>query len=186
MSRQLLETLAAPDWDSQAPQPNSGFPRMRWLQGLSDLVNRPVINRLTANTSATAVNANGAVQSSGIGVGPLQPKRYAEFTVKARISFNVNSIGPAYVFVYRTLAPPAGSGIPANGAAPNGGDVIVGGDAFAGGPTSAGVNQSAAFSFLDSGLDVTKRYSYYLAVKAPNGNVLNLVNASQILVMERS
>lgn len=186
MGRQLLETLAAPDWDSQTPQPNSGFPRMRWLQGLSDLVNRPVINRLTATTSATAVNANGAVQSSGIGSGPMQPKRYAEFTVKARISFNLNSVGPAYVYVYRTLAPANGSGIPANGAAPNPGDVIVGGDAFAGGPMTAGVNQSSAFSFLDSGLSVNQKYSYYFAVKAPNGNVLNLVNSSQLLVMERS
>ena len=51
---------------------------------------------------------------------------------------------------------------------------------------TAGVNQSAAFSFLDTGLDVTKKYAYYLAVLGPNGNQVNLVNNSQLLVMERS
>jgi hypothetical protein len=111
----------------------------------------------------------------------MQPKRYAEFTVKARVSFNLNSAGPAYVYVYRTLG-----AIPAKGAAPNVGDVIVAGDAFTGGAMTAGVNQSAALSFLDSGLSVNQRYNYYFAVKAPNGNVLNLVNASQLVVMERS
>src|ERR1017187_1529320 len=181
MSRQLLENIVPGDWDSQEPQTNSGFSRTRWLQGVSDLVSRPVNNRLTNSTSNTAVAANGNVQSSGIGTGLQQPKRYAEFTVKARVTFNLNSVGPAYVYVYRTLL-----AIPANGAAPNVGDVVVGGDAFAGGAMTVAVNESAAFSFLDSGLDVTKRYSYYFAVKAPIGNVLNLVNASQLLVMERS
>lgn len=183
MSRQLLETLVPAHWDSQEPEPNSGFPRMRWLQGLNDLLNRPVNNRLTTSTSNAAIVANGNVQSSGVGVGPMQPKRYAEFTVKARVTFNLNSVGPAYVYIYRTLFPNA---IPVNGAAPRAGDVVVSGDAFAGGAMTAGVNQSAALSFLDSGLDVTKKYLYYLAVKAPNGNTLNLVNASQLLVMERS
>jgi hypothetical protein len=181
MSRNLLEALTPAHWDSQEPAANSGFERMRWLQGLNDLLNRPVNNRLTAQTSGTAIAANGTAQSSGVGLGPMQPKRYAEFTVKARVTFNLNSAGPAYLYVYRTLG-----AIPVNGAAPNAGDVIVGGDAFTGGPVTAGVNQSASLSFLDAGLDVTKRYSYYFAVKAPNGNTLNLINASQLLVMERS
>jgi hypothetical protein len=185
-SRELLETLVPQHWDSQEPEVNSGFNRMRWLQGLNDLLKRPVLNRLSATAPNTAVLANGNAQSTGIGVGPLQPKRYAEFTVKARVTFNVNSIGPVYLFVYRTLAPAVGSGIPADGAAPNAGDVIVSGDSFAGGAMTAGVNESGTLSFLDSGLDVTKKYSYYFAVVAPNGNVLNLVNASQLLVMERS
>lgn len=181
MSRQLLETIVPSDWDSQKPQTNSGFSRTRWLQGVSDLVNRPVNNRLTNSTSNTAVNANGNVQSSGIGTGPQQPKRYAEFTVKARVTFNVNASTPAYVYVYRTL-----EAVPANGAAPNAGDVVVGGDAFTGGSMVTGVNETGAFSFLDTGLDVTKQYSYYLAVKAQAGKTLNLVNSSQLLVMERS
>jgi hypothetical protein len=181
MSRQLLEKLTPEHWDSQKPEPNSCFNRVRWLQNLNDLVNRPVLNRLQASTNATAVNTNGAVQSTGVGTGLLQPKRYAEFTIKTRVTFNINSAGPAFVYVYRTLG-----AIPANGAAPNVGDVIVGGDAFLGGPTSAAVNQVGAFSFLDTGLDVTKQYRYYLAVKGPNANVLNLVNASQLLAMERS
>lgn len=174
MSRKLLESLTPTHWD---------FPQVRWLQGLDDLLNRPVNNRLANSTSNAAIVANGNVQSSGVGVGPMLPKRYGEFTVKARVTFNLNSVGPAYVYIYRTLFPFA---IPVNGAAPNAGDVIVSGDAFTGGAMTAGVNQSAALSFLDSGLDVTKRYSYYLAVKAPNGNTLNLVNASQLVVMERS
>jgi hypothetical protein len=177
VSRQLLETLNPVHWEKGG----SGGPRVTWLQGLSDLVNRPVINRLTATTSATAVVTNAAVQSSGVGTGQLQPKRYAEFTVKARVTFNINSVGPAFVYVYRTLG-----AIPANGAAPNAGDVAIGGDAFVGGPTSNGVNQVGTLSFLDSGLDTSKRYRYYLAVLGPNGNTLNLVNQSQLLVMERS
>lgn len=176
---QLLENLEAQHWESH--KPGSGFNRMRWLQGLSDLVNRPINNRASGTTNATAVNCNGAVQSSGIGIQQLQPKRYAEFTIKARVTFNINSAGPAFVYVYRTTG-----AIPVNGAAPNVGDVVVGGDAFIGGPTSAGVNQSGSFSFLDTGLNVASRYRYYLAVKGPNASVLNLVNASQLLVMERS
>ena len=85
---------------------------------------------------------------------------------------------PVFIYVYRTLG-----NIPANGAAPNVGDVIVGGDAFGDVPTSVG---SCSFSFLDSGLDVTKSYKYYLAVKGPNGQTVTLENDSQLLVMERS
>lgn len=181
MSRQLLENLDPNHWDSQEPAANSGYNRVRWLQGLNDLLNRPVNNRLQVATAGTAIAASGAVQSSGVGVGPMQPKRYAEFTVKARVTFNVNSVGPAFLFVYRTLG-----AIPANGVVPNVGDVVVGGGAFTGGPTTAAVNQSASLSSLDSGLSVNLKYSYYFAVQAPNGNTLNLVNASQLLVMERS
>jgi len=181
MSRTLLETLIPQHWDSQKPETGSGTQRVRWLQSVTDLFNRPVINRGTATTSATAVTANGSVQSTGVGTGLLQPKRYGEMTVKARVTFNVNSAGPAFVHVYRTLG-----AIPANGAAPNGGDVVVGGDAFMGGPTASGVNQCGTLSFLDTGLDQTKSYRYYLSVKGPNGNTLNLINSSQLLVMERS
>lgn len=180
--RQLLENLVPEHWDSRQPESGSGFNRVKWLQSVSDLVNRPILNRASASTNATAVNCNGNVQSTGIGCGPLQPKRYAELTIKARVTFNINSAGPAFVYVYRTTG-----AVPANGAAPNVGDVIVGGDAFLGGPTSNGVNQAGAISFIDSGLDPSKQqYRYYFAVKGPNGTVHNLVNASQLLVMERS
>lgn len=173
MSRSLIEQIEPSHWSGGGT---------RWLQSMVDLVNRPVNNRGSASTNATAINLNGSVQSTGIGLpNPLQPKRYGEFTVKARVTFNVNSTGPVFLYVYRTLG-----AIPANGAAPNGGDVIVGGDSFLGGPTASGVNQSGAFSFIDTGLDVTKQYRYYLAVNGPNGNVLNLINASQLFVLERS
>jgi hypothetical protein len=181
MSRQLLENLEPQHWDSAKPQPGSGFQRVRWLQGLSDLLNRPVINRAQQSTNATAVATNGTGQSTGIGTQALQPKRYAELTVKARVTFNLSVNGAAYIYVYRTLG-----AIPANGAAPHAGDVVVGGDAFAGGSVTAGINQSGAFSFIDTGLDVTKKYSYYLAVRGPNPAVLNLINASQLFVLERS
>lgn len=181
MARELLELITPTHWESQKPGSTSGSERVRWLQGLNDLLRRPVMNRQQVQTNATAVVCNGAVQSTGIGTGTLNPKRYAELTVKARVTFNINSAGPAFVFVYRTLG-----AIPANGAAPNGGDVVVGGDAFMGGPTSNGVNQAGALSFIDTGLDVTKLYRYYLAVKGPNGTTHNLVNASQLFVLERS
>lgn len=180
--RSLLPTLRPTEWDSAKPAVGSGYQRVRHLQSIDDLVNRPVLNRGTATTNATAVAANGAVQSTGIGTAnPLQPMRYSEFTVKARVTFNLNSTGPAFVSVYRTLG-----NIPANGAPPSVGDVVVGGDAFVGGPTSAGINQSGSFSFLDSDLSVNQKYNYYLAVQAPNGNTMNLINNSQLLVMERS
>lgn len=181
MTRRLVENIQPATWDSSKPATGSGFQRVRYLQQVDDLVHRPVLNRGTASTNATAVNCNGAVQSSGIGTIALQPKVYAEFTVKARVTFNINSTGPAFVYVYRSSG-----AVPANGAAPNVGDVIVGGDAFMGGPTASGVNQSGSFSFIDTGLGVTQSYTYYLAVKGPGGNVLNLVNASQLFVLERS
>lgn len=183
MARQLLEELTPSHWDSGKPASGSGFNRVRWLQGISDLVNRPVLNRSNVASSApVAVNTTGAVQSTGIGISNrLQPKRYGEFTVKARVTFNINSAGPAFCHVYRTLG-----AIPANGAAPNAGDVVVGGGAFAGGPTSNGVDQVGTFSFLDTGLDRTKQYNYYLTVEASNGAVLNLDTGAQLFVMERS
>lgn len=182
VTRNLLEKIVPEQWDSQAPSANSGFQRARWLQGLNDLLNRPVLNRTTNQTSGTAVTAGGAPQSTGVGTpNAMQPKRYAEFTVKARVTYNANSTGPVYLYVYRTLG-----SIPALGAAPNAGDVIVGGDAFTGGPTVSGVNQSASFSFLDSGLSVNAKYNYYFAVMSPAASVVNLVNSSQLLVMERS
>jgi len=180
-SRKLLREIVPSEWDSQKPGPNTGTNRVRYLQDVDDLVARPLNNRQTASTSATAVTCNGVVQSSGIGSGTIQPKRYAELTVKARVTFNINSAGPAFIYVYRTTG-----AIPANGSAPNAGDAIVGGDSFMGGPTTSGVNQSGNLSFLDTGLSVNQMYRYYLAVKAPNGNTLNLVNSSQILVLERS
>lgn len=140
-----------------------------------------MINRVAGNTNATAVNTTGAQQSTGIGVGPVQPKRYAEFTIKARVTFNQNADGAAYVYVYRTT-----QAIPANGAAPNVGDVIVGGGAFAGGHVFNGVNEVGSLSFLDTGLDVNTQYRYYIAVSGQNGQIVSLSNASQLLVMERS
>jgi hypothetical protein len=150
------------------------------LQQIDDTINRPLLNRVTAIGTNVAVTANGAIQSTGIGTGSITPKRFAELTNKIRLTFNVNSAGPIYLYLYRTLG-----NVPANGAAPGGSDVIVGGDAFTGGPTTSGVNQAAAFSFLDTGLNVTKSYKYYLAVKAPNTNTFNVVSSSHF-VMERS
>jgi hypothetical protein len=181
-TRELLDTIVPADWDSQKPSANSGFGRVRWLQGVSDLVKRPLANRALVISPDPAVNMIGSPVSSGIGTGLLQPKRYAEFTVKARVTFYINSAAPAYLYVYRTQG-----AIPAIGQQPNAGDVIVGGDAFAGGATpGAGVNQIGAFSYLDTGLNLNEKYSYYLAVNAASGLVVNLINNSQLLVMERS
>lgn len=179
MSRQLLTQIKTEDWDN--PKTSRAAPRTRFLQDIDDLFRRPVLNRLNVSTSATAVTCNGSTQSTGIGTSLQQPKRYAEFTVKARVTFNINSTGPAYIYVFRTTG-----NIPANGAAPNVGDVAVGGDAFIGGPMVSGVNQAGTFSFLDTGLSTSGKYRYYFVVNGPNGNVLNLINSSQLLVMERS
>lgn len=181
MSRTVVTKITPQDWDSQIPG-SSGYGRTRWLQSATDLINAPVSNRGTATTPGVTVTANGSEQSTGIGTANAQkPMRYAEFTVKARVTFNVNSVGPVYLAIFRTLG-----NIPANGAAPAAGDVPVGGDSFFGGATVSGSNTAASFSFLDTGLDVTKAYKYYLAIKAPNGNTLNIMNTSQIIVMERS
>jgi hypothetical protein len=89
MARNLVDQITPDHWDSAKPEPGSGFRRVRWLQQLTDLLNRPVLNRLSASTNATVVNATGAVLSTGVGSGLMQPKRYTEFTVKARVSFNL-------------------------------------------------------------------------------------------------
>jgi hypothetical protein len=181
MSRTVINTINPQDWDSQNPG-SSGYQRTRWLQSTADVVNAPIANRGTATTAGAAVAANGNNQSTGIGTANAQkPKSYAEFTVKARITFTVNSVGPVYLTIFRTLG-----NVPANGAAPNVGDVAVGGDAFFGAATVNGSNTVASFSYLDTGLDVTKSYKFYLAVKAPAGNTVNILNTSQIIVMERS
>lgn len=175
---ELLDKLVPEDWDSGEPG-KTGYPRVRFLQSVSDIVSRPLNNRVTASTNATAVNTNGAVQSTGIGVGPITPSRFAQFLVKARVTFNLNANGTLYVYVYRTTG-----AIPANGAAPNVGDVAVGGDSFAGGSVTANVNQSGSLSFHDTGLSQSQAYNYYFAVKGTNGQVANLVNASQMQVGE--
>src|SRR5260370_36125676 len=117
MATELLDKLIPGDWDSKKPGATH-FPRVRWLQSVSDIVARPLNNRLTASTNATAVVCNGAVQSTGIGTGAQTPSRFAEFLVKARVTFNLSSAGTLYIFLYRTTG-----NIPANGAAPNAVDI---------------------------------------------------------------
>lgn len=177
MSVQLLDNMPA-----DTPFDNKGVPFfgwIRWLQSLVDLVNRVVLNRVTASTNATAVVCNAAVQSTGIGTGAITPKRYAELWINARATFNLSGAGTLYIFVYRTLG-----AIPANGAAPGVGDVAVAGDSFAGPATVGGQNMSGAMSWIDSGLDKTKPYKYYFAVKGTNALTANLVNSSQMQVSE--
>src|SRR6266571_2577366 len=171
---ELLDKLIPADWDSGKPG-KTGFARMRFLQGISDIVARPLNNRLTASTNATAVACNGAVQSTGIGTGAQMPSRFAEFLVKVRVTFNLSGAGTLYVYLYRTTG-----AIPANGAAPGVNDVIVGGDSFAGPATVGGQNMNGSFSFFDSGLSQSVNYRYYFAVKGTNGLTANLVNGSQM------
>lgn len=175
---ELLDKLIPGDWDSKKPG-NSGFSRVRFLQGVSDIVARPLNNRLTASTNATAINLNGAIQSTGVGTAAQMPSRFAEFLVKARVTFNLSGNGTLYVYVYRTTG-----AIPANGAAPGGGDVIVAGDAFAGPATVAAQNMAGSFAFIDQGLSQSQNYRYYFAVKGTNALIANLVNASQLMVSE--
>ena len=175
---ELLDKIQPLDWDSQNPG-KSGFSRVRFLQSISDIVSRPLNNRTTVSTNATAVVCNGAVQSTGIGTPAQMPSRFAEFLVKARVTFNLSGAGTLRVFVYRTTG-----AIPANGAAPNGSDVAVGGDAFAGPATVGGQNMNGAFSWFDTGLNQATNYRYYLAVNGTNALTANLVNGSGIQVSE--
>ena len=175
---ELLDKLIPGDWDSKKPG-NTGFSRVRFLQGISDIVARPLNNRLTASTNATAVNCNGAIQSTGIGTGQQMPSRFAEFLVKARVTFNLSGNGTLYVYLYRTTG-----AIPANGVAPGSGDVIVGGDSFAGPATVGGQNMNGSLSWFDTGLSQSQNYRYYFAAKGTNGLVANIVNASGIQVSE--
>src|SRR6266478_7121151 len=122
MATELLDKLIPGDWDSGKPG-KTGFPRVRFLQGISDIIARPLNNRLIVSTNATAVVCNGAIQSTGIGTGAQTPSRFAEFLVKARVTFNLSGAGTLYVYVMRTTG-----AVPVNGAAPNGGDVTVSGD----------------------------------------------------------
>ncbi len=175
---ELLDKIVPTDWDSKKPG-NTGFSRVRFLQSISDIVARPLNNRLSASTNATAVACNGAVQSSGIGTAAQMPSRFAEFLVKARVTFNLSGNGALYVYVYRTTGV-----IPANGAAPGGGDVIVGGDSFTGPATVGGQNMNGSLSWFDTGLSQSQAYCYYLAVKGTNALTANLVNGSGIQVSE--
>lgn len=175
---ELLDKLIPGDWDSKKPG-NTGFNRVRFLQGISDIVARPLNNRLTASTNATAISCNGVVQSTGIGTGAQTPSKFAEFLIKARVTFNLNGAGTLYVYLYRTTG-----AIPANGAAPGSGDVIVGGDPFAGPATVGGQNTIGTLSWFDTGLSQSQSYRYYFAVKGTNGLTANLVNNSQMQVSE--
>lgn len=170
MARRVLPQLHPADWQEG---------QHKFLQQVDDTINRPLLNRVSVSGSNAAVTCNGAIQSSGIGTAQIQPKRYAEFTVKVRVTFNINSVGPAYIYCNRTLG-----NIPAKGAAANAGDVTVGGDAFAGGTVASGISEAGTLSFLDTGLDVTKQYRYYIAVLGPNANTLNVLIS--MFVMERS
>ena len=178
MAQELLDKLIPGDWDSKKPG-STHFPRVRWLQSVSDIVARPLNNRLTASTNATAVVCNGAIQSTGIGTGAQTPSRFSEFLVKARVTFNLSGAGTLYVYVYRTTG-----AIPANGAAPNGGDVAVAGDAFAGPATVGGQNMVGTLAFIDAGLSQSTQYKYYFALRGTNGLTGNLVNNSILMVSE--
>lgn len=187
MSRQLLEQLVPQHWESGKVQLGSGTNRVRWLQGLADLVNRPVSSRAIATTSAAHIILAAAIHSLGVGTSPLQPKRYQEFTVKARVSFSVSTAASAYLYVVRTsAATPGGIVIPIAGAGLNPGDVVVGGDAFTGGAFPAVIKQIGTLSVLDTGLDKNTQYAYYFAASGTPGAVLTMSNNSQLQVMERS
>lgn len=175
---ELLDKLVPSDWDSGKPG-RTGFPRVRFLQGISDIVSRPLNNRLTASTNLATVNCTGATLSAGVGVGPIIPSRFAEFLTKARVTLVLNASAAAYVYLYRSTV-----GIPANGAAPAGGDVIVGGDAFGGGSLTANVNSPATLAFIDTGLNQATKYFYYFAINGPNTDVAKLINASSLMVSE--
>jgi hypothetical protein len=155
------------------------FSWVQWLQSLSDLLSRPLLNRVVVSTNALAVNLNGASQSTGLGTAAVTPVRYGEFLVQARVTFNLSANGGLFVYVYRTKG-----AVPANGAAPNVGDVIVGGDAFAGPATVGGQSYAGTLSFFDTGLLQSQAYKYYFAVNGTNALVGNLLNNSTLQVSE--
>jgi hypothetical protein len=173
-----MQTIVPSHWDDGG-KPGSGFNRVRALQDLSDLVSRPLNNRVMNSISVATVNLNGNIQSTGIGAGPIAPQRYAETSVQARVTLKASAAGAFSVFLYRTTG-----SVPANGQGPNAGDVVVGGDAFGGGSLAAGVNTPATLAITDQELSATQQYSYYFAVSGPNGDTLSLINGSQLIVSE--
>jgi|SRR5665213_2329245 len=178
MSVQLLPNVPTQIMFDDAKNNVPSFTWLQWIQSVVDLINRVVSNRVTAS-GAAAVTCNGAVQSTGVGTIGINPQRYAELWINARVTFNLSAPGTLYVYVVRTLG-----AIPANGAAPGGSDVIVAADAFAGPATVGGQNMSGALSWIDSGLDQTKKYLYYFAVKGTNALTANLAASSQMQVSE--
>jgi len=175
MTQRLLPELVPQDWG----QGRQGYNRLRHLQSIDDLVNRPLANRVSTSGSSAAVTLNGQIQSTGLGAGRITPSRYAETEVKARVTFSIASAGSLYIYVMRTTG-----NIPAAGSNAGAGDVAVGGDAFAGPATAAGVNVMGTLSAYDTGLSQTQGYNYYLAVKGTSGVAANIVNTSQLLVSE--
>jgi hypothetical protein len=154
---------------------------VRWLQGV-DLFNRPAINRAQASTNATAIVANGAVQSTGIGTQLLQPKRYAEFTIKARITFNINSVGPAYV--YRASHARSDS---SEWCGSERGRCHCRRRCLSRWAHRERSQPVGRVLFHRHRPRCHEAYRYYLSVKGPNTNVLNLVNSlADFVVMERS
>lgn len=177
-AKQILDTIGS-EWDQGDPA-GHGFTRKRWLQTLSDVVSRPIANRVQmAAPAPVVVNCNGTIQSTGIGTIAILPGKYAETQVQSRVTLNAGGAGVFQVYVMRTTG-----NIPALGAAPNAGDVIVSGDSFGGGSLAAGVNTPATLAAFDQNLSQTTKYKYYLAVLGPGGQALNLVNNSQLNASE--
>lgn len=175
----LLQLL--PNMPSGSSFDDGKLPRfswVQWLQSLSDLLSRPLLNRLVVSTNALAVNLNGTIQSTGLGTAAITPVRYGEFLVQARVTFDLSAAGVLYVYVFRTKG-----AVPANGAGPNAGDVAVGGDAFAG-PAINANSFVGALSFFDTGLLQSQAYKYYFAVNGTNALTGNLINASTLQVSE--
>ena len=177
MVRQILDTIGN-EWDLNDPA-GAGFARKRFLQNLSDVVARPINNRVTVPNAGTVVALNATPQSTGIGTGAIMPSKFAETQLNVRVTLNTSMAGNHYVYIYRTTGV-----IPPNGSPPNVGDVIVGGDAFGGGQLPVGVDTPATLSFIDQGLESSQSYKYYFAVTGPNGANLTLKNGVQLMASE--
>lgn len=159
--------------------PQKGRTRRDFLNSVQDAVVRHINNRAQAPATAAAIVCNGARQSTGLGTTALQPSRYGEFQINARVTLNAPVAGNFFVYVYRSTV-----GVPAAGTAPAGGDVVVGSGAFGGGALPAGVDTPATVTLFDQNLNQQLQYFYYLAVQGPNTDTLNLAAGSQLTASE--
>lgn len=168
MTQQLMESLQGVVQEDAGKHPSL----IRWLQSLVDLLGRPTNNRVSASQGANYSVTSAADVSSGVGTGPITPKRYGEtFVLGIAAGTNSTNNSPVVISIYRTSG-----AIPAQGAAPNAGDVRV---AYAviwvavGGET-----WQLPLVGQDTGLSLTTPYRYYFTVSNGTGGGQTTINAA--------
>lgn len=181
MTQQLMPDIPSQQMfdDSRAKQPSSTW--LQWFQSLVDLLNRPILNRLSVTLGSSYQSPSNSLVSTGSGIGPITPKRYGEFLILffAKLLSDTTGANMA-AFVYRNT-----TGIPTAGSAPGGGDaVVLTIEGMLVGTAGAAGLQVPCAGF-DSGLGISTPYYYYLAVSTGgSSSKTTLSSGSRLTVME--